>query len=122
MEKARKKIKSRGENWGLPNASREGDRHHAAHSRECAADRIVLHPERGDNRTPLIVPIEDDLTHNLDAVVASVWRHMDDWGLAVVGGYWKPVLSVAVKPGGEERFLELQQLLRGSGIEVEERK
>jgi hypothetical protein len=46
---------------------------------------------------------------------------MDRWGLAVSNGYWKPILTIEVKPGGEECFWELQQLLRGSGIEVEKK-
>jgi hypothetical protein len=65
--------------------------------------------------------VKADLTQNLDAVIAAVWQRMDRWGLAVLGGYWKPILVVDVKPGGEERFWELQQLLRGSGIEVEQK-
>jgi hypothetical protein len=44
---------------------------------------------------------------------------MDRWGLAVLGGYWKPILTVEVRPGGEQRFAELQLLMQGSGIEVE---
>jgi len=119
MQKARKAIKSRGENWGLPNASPKATGITRPIRVECHADQLKLLPEKGEARTPLIVPIEDDLTQNLDALVDAVWRHMDRWGLAVVGGYWKPVLAVNVQPGGEQRFAELQQLLRGSGIEVE---
>jgi hypothetical protein len=86
---------------------------------ECYEDKLLLLPEQGDGRTPLVVPIEQDVNQNLDAVVAAVWQRMDRWGLAVSNGYWKPVLTIDVKSGGEERFWELQQLLQGSGIEVE---
>jgi hypothetical protein len=119
MQKVRKAIKRRGENWGLPNASPKATAIVRPIYMECYADRMLLIPERGEARTPLVVPVEDDLSRNLDAVVGAVWQRMDRWGLAVLGGYWKPILTIDVKPGGEERFEELQQLLRGSGIEVE---
>jgi hypothetical protein len=121
MKKARKALKNRGENWGLPNSNHKATGVMRPIAMQCYEDQLVLLPEKGERSTPLVVPIEDDLTKNLDAVVAAVWQRMDRWGLAVSGGYWKPVLTIDVQPGGEERFWELQQLLRGSGIEVEKK-
>lgn len=120
-KKARKAMASRSDNWGLPNSAGKAIAVTRPIRMECHEDRLLLMPERGDGRTPLVVPIEDDLSQNLDAVVAAVWQRMDRWGLSVSNGYWKPVLSIDVRPGGEERFWELQQLLRGSGIEVEKK-
>ena len=121
QKKARKAIKSGGDNWGLPNSAGKAVGVSRPIRMECYDDRLLLLPEQGDGRTPLVVPIEQDLSQNLDAVVAAVWQRMDRWGLAVSNGYWKPILTIDVKPGGEERFWELQQLLQGSGIEVEKK-
>ena len=121
QQKARKAIKNRGENWGLPNSAGKAVGVTRPIRMECYEDRLLLLPERGDGRTPLVVPIENDLSQNLDAVIAAVWQRMDRWGLAVSNGYWKPILTIDVKPGGEECCWELQQLLRGSGIEVEKK-
>ena len=121
QKKARKAIKGRGENWGLPNSAGKAVGVSRPIRMECYEDRLLLLPERGDGQTPLVVPIENDVSQNLDAVVAAVWQRMDRWGLAVSNGYWKPILTIDVKPGGEERCWELQQLLRGSGIEVEKK-
>jgi hypothetical protein len=41
--------------------------------------------------------------------------------MAVMGGYWKPLLRVRVAPGAESRFRDLTVLLKDSGIEVERR-
>ena len=30
----------------------------------------------------------------MDEFVSAVWQHMDQWGIAVAGGYWKPELRV----------------------------
>jgi hypothetical protein len=121
QKKARKAIKSGGENWGLPNSAGKAVGVSRPIRMECHENRLLLLPEQGDGRTPLVVPIEGDLSQNLDAVIAAVWQRMDRWGLAVSNGYWKPILTIDVKPGGEECFWELQQLLRGSGIEVEKK-
>lgn len=121
QKKARKAIKSGGENWGLPNSAGKAVGVSRPIRMECYEDKLLLLPEQGDGRTPLVVPIEQDVSQNLDAVVAAVWQRMDRWGLAVSNGYWKPILAIDVKPGGEERFWELQQLLQGSGIEVEKK-
>jgi len=43
---------------------------------------------------------------------------MDQWGLAVAGGYWKPELRVQVGAGADDRFEELRTVLAGSGMEV----
>jgi hypothetical protein len=118
-QKARKAIRSRGENWALPVSSSKATAVKRPIRVVCGPDQLVLLPEAGDSRTPLLVPCPDGLAPNLDGFLETVWRHMDRWGLAVSGGYWKPVLTVDVQPGGDERFEELQVLLRGSGIEVE---
>jgi hypothetical protein len=44
---------------------------------------------------------------------------MELWGMAVAGGYWRPVVKVRVARDAESRFGELEVLLRDSGIEVE---
>jgi hypothetical protein len=50
-----------------------------------------------------------------------VWTHIERWGIAVAGGYWKPVLRVRIEPGAEPRFHELESLLRDSGLVIERR-
>ena len=49
---------------------------------------------------------------------SKLWARVESWGIAVAGGYWKPVLNVQVTPGAEQRFEELRVLLDGSGLEV----
>ena len=48
--------------------------------------------------------------------------HMDRWGLAVAGGYWKPVLKVKVMPGADTQFEQLKTLLESSGIDVQKKE
>ena len=62
---------------------------------------------------------EDQLRPVIDSFVTQIWKHMERWGIAVDGGYWKPILKVQVAPGAEARFDELQALMTDSGIELE---
>jgi hypothetical protein len=88
---------------------------------EVYPDRLVLLPERGEAGSPVVVPLPGSTRAALDPFVAAVWTHMERWGMAVAGGYWKPVLKVQVAPGAETRFADLDALLRDSGMVVERR-
>jgi hypothetical protein len=59
------------------------------------------------------------MQRSIEQFVSAIWDHTDEWGIAVLGGYWKPVLKVQVYPGAEPRFRELESLLRDSGLVVE---
>ena len=62
-------------------------------------DRVVLLPERGDNRGPQTVKVAPELSSDdVDHVVTAVQNEVKGWGLAVAEGYWKPVLQVSVAP------------------------
>ena len=50
--------------------------------------------------------------------VAAVWEHMQTWGIAGRGMYWKPVLYVHPSPTGHQRAADLKVLLDRSGLEV----
>lgn len=117
--KVKKAIRSHGDNWGLPIYNDHATGIKRPIRVQCYPDKLVLLPDSGDSRVPLVVPIEDNETPNLEVLIESVWKHMDRWGIAVAGGFWKPMLSVEVKEGGDASFAQLQTQLHGSGIEVQ---
>jgi hypothetical protein len=109
-----------GNNWGLPGA--QG--HTTAVTRPvrvvCLPDRLIVVPERGDDRPASIIGISPDLQPaEADAFVAAVQKHLNGWGPAMTNGYWKPVLQVEVTRAAEPQFESLQQLLRGSGFDIQ---
>jgi len=111
--------KSRGRNWALtgakPHAIGVTRPLHVA----VLADRLVIVPDRGDTRAPVVVPISPELRpDDVTRFVTAVQREIQDWGLAVADGYWKPVLHVDVAASAERQFAELQTALDGSGFEV----
>jgi hypothetical protein len=86
---------------------------------ECHCDRLVIMPDQGHAERPRVVPVVGPVRGSIEQFVSAIWQHMDGWGMAVAGGYWKPVLKVSVATDAEARYRELETLLKDSGVEVE---
>lgn len=118
--KGRSATAGRGQNWGLPGAQGRLTAVTRPIRVACLSDRLVLLPERGEDRAPKEIRVSPEITTaEVDAFVDAVQKQMQSWGLAVADGFWKPTLHVEVARGAEERFNELQTALRGSGIDVQ---
>jgi hypothetical protein len=83
--------------------------------------RMVIMPERGEDRLPKQIPLKGkDLTpQEVDQFVSAIQRHMQSWGLAVEGGYWKPLLKLEVAPNADDRERQIETALQGSGFELQ---
>ncbi|MHB8969047.1 MAG: hypothetical protein ACYC3X_03100 [Pirellulaceae bacterium] len=111
-------AKTRGRDWGLPQ--------HVANATgvvrplriACLEDRLIILPDRGETRALDIVLVEGGMSDEIDSLTSKIWSRVEGWGMAVAGGYWKPVLNVRVAPGADSRFEELRVLLDGSGLDV----
>ena len=111
---------AKGKNWGLP----EAQRHVSGVTRPIGItmqkDKLILLPERADQRRPQEIPLSPEMFSPGTRSARKRCPSPDAlWGIALDGGYWKPALSVDVRPGAEDRFAELQSALQGSGIEVQ---
>jgi hypothetical protein len=107
----------RGQDWGLRDAASGAVPNSRPIRIDCYPDRLVLVPD--DPRMPAkMVPFGDSSERSIDKLMAAVWEDMDSWGIAGRNMYWRPILSVNVAPGAEQRFEELTILLRGSGLNV----
>jgi hypothetical protein len=52
-------------------------------------------------------------------MVEVIWQRIDSWGIAGQGSFWKPQLRVVTQAGAENRYAQLQGLLKNSGLVVE---
>jgi len=64
------------------------------------------------------ISIQGDTAESLDQFVAAVREHIDGWGIAGEGLYWRPVLILNVGPDGRRRADDLTRLLKDSGLEL----
>ena len=107
-----------GENWGLPQRTANATGIVRPMRIACLPDRLIILPDRGESRAPDIVLVEGGMYDEIDSLISKIWSRVEEWGIAVAGGYWKPVLNVHVTQGADARFDELRVLLDGSGLEV----
>jgi hypothetical protein len=110
---------ARGENWALPNSSPRATPFTRPIRIECHADKLIVMPDRGTTGAAKTVTVNGNLENSIDSLVGHLWNHMKGWGMAGPQAYWKPLLSVHVAPGGEDRFAELSALMQRSGVDVE---
>jgi archaellum component FlaC len=122
LAKASKARQNRANNWALPESQQKATPITRPIYVDCLPDKFILLADKNEGRAPLVVPLEESLQTQVDSLLGAVWQHMDRWGLAILNGYWKPVLVVNVQPGADARFAELQQALQGSGIDVERKR
>ena len=110
---------SRGKNWGLPNSSRSAIGVTRPIHVGCYSDRLVVYPEKGIVAPPRVVAIGQSTHDAIDDFVSELWAHMEAWGIAGNGIYWKPILVVEVAPDAKHRIDELEILLDSSGIKIQ---
>jgi hypothetical protein len=121
LDKHGKKLAdTRGKDWGLPDAARGAVPITRPIRIECEANRLVIAPERGPSGGK-VIPMESRTEDSIDEFVSAIWCHMQTWGMAGKGMYWRPVLQVHVAPDAAARFRDLESLLEGSGLHVQQK-
>lgn len=88
----------------------------------CFADRWVLVPDNGNPDQGTVISFDLAPRDRAEKLARAVQARVDSWGLALTGGYWKPVIVVDVAPDAAWRFNQLRQLLDGSGLEIQLRE
>ena len=110
---------SRGENWALPTRTPGATPYRRPIRVDCFEDYYLVHRgglERGTTR----IAINQSVNIAIDELVNEVWNQIEGWGMAEVGGYWKPVLRLTTTDiQGASKADELARKLENSGIEVE---
>ena len=120
-KRAKSLAKTRGKDWGLPDAAAGSVPITRPIRIQCEADRLVIVPEKGlwgGKAIPLSSRTED----SMDELLSAIWMHMQSWGIAGKGMYWRPVLQVHVAPDAAQRYRDLEMLLEGSGLSIERKE
>ncbi len=111
----------RGQNWGLPNFAPSATGFTRPIRVVIDTKRIVVIPERGAGDPPIVIAAEGQIANAVDALVAALWDRVERWGTAGENAYWKPVLTIEVAPGADQRYETLSRLFQRSGIDVTRR-
>ncbi len=112
-------AEQRGENWALPTRTPGATAYRRPIRVECNENHYLIYnsdPQRG----PVRVDIDTSMEVSIDEIVNQVWKQIEDWGIAEIGGFWKPVLRLSAESRtGAVRADELAGKLKNSGIEIE---
>lgn len=86
-------------------------------------DRLAILPESDGSALPATggreIPLTGSTDRAADELVAALKDHIDQWGIAGRGLYWRPVLELTVGPDGGKRADDLARLLNNSGLELQ---
>ena len=110
----------RGEDWGLRDAARGSVGVTRPIRIDCYADRLVVVADRNPADSK-VIRLGPHTASSIDPFISAIWGHIEGWGIAGRGMYWRPVLQVWVAPGADDRFVDLSALLNGSGLTVKRR-
>ena len=113
-------AKTRGTNWALHQSAARAIGYSRPIRIQCFNGRLVVLTEKGQQE--LIIPLGKQTLDAIEELVGAVRRRMNSWGSAGNGSFWRPVLVVDLKPGGQQRLIDLMHLLSDSGIELEWKK
>ena len=106
--------------WALPRdvARSNGNEILRTIRAESRRDRFILLPSNRRSSPEMFGVFDRDARRASLELATAVRDRVDQWGAALPGGRWQPVLEVDVQPGGEVRFQQLQMILRDSGVKV----
>jgi hypothetical protein len=110
----------RGQDWAIRDVTKNSVGITRTIRVDCYPDRLVIVPD-SRAESAIAVPLDANSARSLNRFVSTVWEHMDTWGIAGRGMYWRPVLEFHVAPGSESRFADFHRLLEGSGFIVKTR-
>ncbi len=111
-------AQERGVDWGVREAAHGSVGVTRPIRVDCYADRLIVVSDRGPAANT-VIPLGPRTEASIDKLILAVWEHMESWGMAGRGMYWRPKLHVYVAPDAEFRFAELSALLDGSGVLIE---
>ena len=85
-------------------------------------DHVALLPSRhethGVGATGIEISLNQSRGQIAEKINIALRNRMKDWGLAGSGLVWRPVLQLNVGPDAGRSAIEVERLLRGSGVEV----
>lgn len=119
QEHAEAVAKRKGRNWAWSAGPPRDTAFVRAIRIACYEDRWVVQAEPASGEKAHTVMLDVSLQTSAEELAKVIADRVDRWGFALAGGYWKPVLSVEVAPGGQARFEQLKRLLDGSGLEIQ---
>lgn len=115
-------AESRGKDWALRQKAKTATPVRRTIRVVVQDDKLLILPDNATGSANAIqgkvVPLEGDTVQSMDGFVKQIREHIDNWGIAGNGLYWRPVILLSVAPQGQRRASDLERLLKNSGLEL----
>jgi hypothetical protein len=109
----------RGKDWALRNKPPQSVPVRRSIRVSVQNDQLAIMPDSGPtNPASTVIKLPGDTVESIDEFVKQVRDHIDGWGIAGNGLYWRPVVLLNVAPDGQRRADDLARLLKNSGLDV----
>lgn len=76
------------------------------------ADRVLIGKEGRS------VSLSGETAQDLSQVAGAIKGQIKSWGLAGKGLYWRPVIKLEVRPGGQQHAQQIYNAMQSSGVDV----
>ncbi|MFM8172093.1 MAG: hypothetical protein ACKN81_00970 [Pirellulaceae bacterium] len=84
-------------------------------------DRWMLLEESNPKRSERTIELASGPRVAAEQLGDAIRKRVDEWGIAVARGYWKPKLIVLAAPQSDASIRRLERILDGSGVQIEVR-
>ena len=81
-------------------------------------DRWLLRSDVEPGKFEANLTMEEGPQQAGEQLALAMRKRVDSWGIAVVGGYWSPSLTIEAASDAQQSVARLERLLEGSGVEI----
>ena len=81
-------------------------------------DRWLLRSDVDPNKFEANLTMEEGPQQAGNQLALAMRKRVDSWGIAVLGGYWSPSLTIEAASDAQQSVARLERLLEGSGVEI----
>jgi hypothetical protein len=111
-------AENRGKNWALKQKPGDSVPVRRTIRVQVKNDQLMIQANSGPADAGTVVKLPGDTVEKIDEFVKRVREHIDEWGIAGTGLYWRPVVMLNVAPDGQRRAEDLARLLKNSGLDL----
>lgn len=113
---------ARGSDWAIQQAMRSAIPISRPIQVVVRHNQIALLPSRHVSQrvesTGTVISLDQSMKEISNQFSDALQEHVEEWGVAGNGMYWRPVLELQVGPEATQTARRLQQLLKNSGVDV----
>ena len=113
---------SQGRNWAVKSGGRTSVPIRRPIQVVVRQNQIALLPSRhaldGEAATGKVISLDQPINQISNEFRNALRTHIEEWGLAGSGLYWRPMLKLNVGPDAEQTAEQVIRLMKNSGVEV----